>query len=51
MRAERALRLAAAYLRPPVPTQTCGAELFTGNTAYLPAAIYEGKATVKQMLR
>ena len=29
----------------------CGAELFTGNTAMLPAAVYEGKATVPQLLK
>ncbi|PRW57490.1 nitrite transporter NAR1 [Chlorella sorokiniana] len=29
----------------------CGAELFTGNTALLPAAVYEGKATVRQLLK
>lgn len=31
--------------------QVCGAELFTGNTALLPAAVYEGKATVPQLLK
>lgn len=29
----------------------CGAELFTGNTAMLPAAVYEGKATLPQLLK
>lgn len=31
--------------------QSCGAELFTGNTAVLTAAVYEGKATFKQLLK
>lgn len=42
----------------PTPTQphhtspqVCGAELFTGNTALLPAAVYEGKATVPQLIK
>ncbi|KAL4451702.1 hypothetical protein ABPG75_007364 [Micractinium tetrahymenae] len=29
----------------------CGAELFTGNTALLPAAVYEGKATMGQLAK
>ena len=29
----------------------CGAELFTGNTAMLPAAVYKVKATVQQLLK
>ena len=29
----------------------CGAELFTGNTALLPVAVYEGKATLKQLAK
>lgn len=33
------------------PPQVCGAELFTGNTALLPAAVYEGKATVPQLIK
>lgn len=31
--------------------QVCGAELFTGNTAMLPAAVYEGKATMGQLAK
>lgn len=30
---------------------TCGAELFTGNTALVTTAVYEGKATIKQLLK
>jgi formate/nitrite transporter len=30
---------------------TCGAELFTGNTALLPAAVYEGKATLRGLAK
>ena len=30
---------------------TCGAELFTGNTALVSAAVYEGKATVKNLIK
>lgn len=29
----------------------CGAELFTGNTAILSAAVYEGRATMKQLAK
>ena len=29
----------------------CGAELFTSNAAMLPAAVYEGRATLLQLLR
>eukprot|EP00238_Polyblepharides_amylifera_P008426 CAMPEP_0196593298 /NCGR_PEP_ID=MMETSP1081-20130531/75275_1 /TAXON_ID=36882 /ORGANISM="Pyramimonas amylifera, Strain CCMP720" /LENGTH=271 /DNA_ID=CAMNT_0041917245 /DNA_START=295 /DNA_END=1110 /DNA_ORIENTATION=+ len=29
----------------------CGAELFTGNTALVTAAVYEGKATVGQLIK
>ncbi|KAL4433475.1 hypothetical protein ABPG77_010328 [Micractinium sp. CCAP 211/92] len=29
----------------------CGAELFTGNTAMLPAAVFEGKATLGQLAK
>mmetsp|Transcript_5823 Transcript_5823/g.15194 ORF Transcript_5823/g.15194 Transcript_5823/m.15194 type:complete len:338 (+) Transcript_5823:210-1223(+) len=29
----------------------CGAELFTGNTALVTAAVYEGKATVRQLVK
>lgn len=30
---------------------SCGAELFTGNTAVMTAAVYEGKATMKQLAK
>jgi len=30
---------------------TCGAELFTGNTALVTAAVYEGKATMPQLIK
>ena len=40
---------------PPPPcaphTQTCGAELFTGNTALCAAAVFEGKATMRGLLK
>ena len=29
----------------------CGAELFTSNAAMLPVAVYEGKATLAQLMR
>lgn len=29
----------------------CGAELFTGNTAYMTTAFWEGKATGSQLLK
>ena len=29
----------------------CGAELFTSNAAMLPAAVYEGRATLAQLAR
>ena len=29
----------------------CGAELFTSNAAMLPAALYEGRVTLQQLLR
>lgn len=29
----------------------CGGELFTGNTAIMPAAVFEGKATLVQLAK
>lgn len=31
--------------------QVCGSELFTGNTAVMTTALYEGKATPAQLLK
>ena len=35
----------------PTRLQSCGSELFTGNTAVVTAALYEGKATFKQLIK
>ena len=47
--APRPPNTSATSAAPPDPV--CGAELFTGNTALLPVAVFEGKATMQQLLK